>query len=221
MPNWCSNTLTVRGDKATVRALIERAASGDQDYFGPFNKKMKGEAHVDWEAFTPILMETLMQDDDLFNGKYTEGSNNKSPFCFHAFVPVPREVMLAPYDPNRFKEMQDKYPEWFSRFPNMIAGYDWENRNWGCKWGASDAHLISEGGSDEDYSVDYEFQTAWSPPMDFMHSLAMMYPTLKFSFSFREEGMGFEGDAEWENGGCIFIDERDCEPDDEEEGWEE
>jgi len=213
MPNWCSNTLTVYGDKETLDAFIERAASGEHDYVGPFNKRKEGESAADWEGFTPIQMEMLMQDDDLFKDK----SDKKSSFSFHAFVPVPREVMLAPYDPHRLKEMASKYPEWFSRYPDMIAGYDWENRNWGCKWGASDVTLSYTGVKGRDQLVEYDFQTPWAPPMEFMDCLAKLYPTMKFVLSYREEGMGFQGDAEWEGGLCTGHDQRDCEEEEEEE----
>lgn len=214
MPNWCSNTLTVYGDKETLDAFIERAGSGDHDYVGPFNKRKEGGNGLDWEGFTSIQMELFMRDNDLFEDK----SDVKSPFSFHAFVPVPREVLLAPYDPNRLKEAKEKYPEWFGRFPNLIAGYDWENRNWGCKWGASDVALVYNDTHSSGLSmVEYEFQTAWSPPMDFMHSLAAQYPTLKFCLFYREEGMGFEGNAEWEGGVCTMDDQRDCEEEEEED----
>ena len=214
MPNWNSNTLTIRGEKSAILALMERAASGSHDYVGPFNKH---DESMDWGSFTPIQMEMLMMDDDLFRDK----SETKSVFSFHAFVPVPKHVMLAPYDPNRLKEAAGKYPEWFSRFPDMIAGYDWENSNWGCKWGSSEASLYDQGGSDEDYYVDYTFDTAWAPPMEFMHSLAKLYPTMRFVLSYREDGMGFEGDAEWEGGECTVHDQRDCEEEEEDDGYEE
>lgn len=216
MPNWNSNTLTIRGEKSAVLALKERAASGAHDYVGPFNNKSE---ETDWGSFTPIKMEMLMMDDDLFKDK----REDKPVLSFHPFVPVPREVMLAPYDGNRLKEAAAKYPEWFGRFPNLLSGYDWEHKNFGVKWDASEAFISDEGGSDDDYSLTYDFQTAWAPPMEFMHSLAKLYPTMNFVLSYREDGMGFEGDAEWEGGECTVHDQRDCEEEEEEEddGYEE
>lgn len=210
MPNWCSNTLTITGDKSTVLALMERAASGEHNFVGPFNDR---KTNFDWGAFTPIQMETLMRDDDLFR----DNSDKKSVFSFHAFVPVPREVMLAPYDENRLKEVAAKYPEWFGRFPNLLSGYDWEHKNWGCKWGASEAHISEQGGSDDDYSVTYDFETAWAPPITFMDQLAALYPNLQFSLSYSEPGMNFAGDVEWNDGECTGHDERECEEEEDEE----
>ena len=218
MPNWCYNTLTIRGDKETVLGLIERASTGEHDYVGPFSRR--GREDMDWGTFTPVQMELLMGDDDLFRDK----SEVKSIFSFHAFVPVPREVMLAPYDPNSLREVKAKYPEWFDRFPNLIAGYDWEHKEWGVKWGAREASINEQyEDTNGDQVVVYSFDTAWGPPTEFMHKLAALYPTLSFQLSFREEGMGFEGDYSWWDGECTEMDDRDCEQedDDEEDGEEE
>lgn len=214
MPNWCTNSLSLSGPKATILAIIQRAASGEHDYVGPFNKRDEG---MDWGAFTPIQMETLMKDDDLFRDK----SENKSLFSFHAFVPVPREVMLAPYDENRLKEVKAKYPEWFDRFPDLLSGYQWENKHWNCKWGASSVVLVDQFGTDEEYTVEYSFDTPWGPPTEFMHKFAALYPNLSFHLFFREEGMGFEGDYRWEDGECVDMDDREIEREEEEEEWEE
>ena len=214
MPNWCSNTLTISGDRATILALKERAASGEQVFVGPFQGRIEG---YDWGAFTPIQMEALMRDDDLFRDK----SDNKSVLSFHAFVPMPREVMLAPYDGNRLKEAAAKYPEWFGRFPDLLSGYDWEHKAWGVKWGASEAFISDEGGSDEHYSLTYDFSTAWGPAMTFVDKLAALYPNLQFSLSYGEPGMGFAGDAEWSDGECTGHDEREYEEEDEEDSEEE
>ena len=210
MPNWCNNQLTISGDRATILALKERAASGSHDYVGPFNKR---DEETDWGAFTPIKMEALMMDDDLFRDK----REVKPVLSFHAFVPVPREVMLAPYDSNRLKEASAKYPEWFGRFPNLLSGYDWEHKNFGVKWDACEAHISDEGGSDDHYSLTYEFDTAWGPATTFVDKLAALYPTLNFSLSYGEPGMGFAGDAEWSDGECTGHDEREYEEEDSEE----
>ena len=211
MPNWCSNTLTISGDAIEVLALMERAASGEHVLAGPFQGRIEG---YDWGDFTPIQMEMLMRDDDFFRDK----SNNRSVFSFHAFVPMPREVMLAPYDSNCLKEAAEKYPEWFGRFPDLLSGYDWEHKNWGVKCGASDAYISDQGRTGDCYSVFYDFNTAWGPPITFMDKLAALYPDLMFSLSYSEEGMNFAGDIEWRGGVCTEHNEREC---DTEEGEEE
>lgn len=217
MPNWCYNTLTIRGDNDTVAALMERAKSGDHDYVGPFNPRSPAEEKVDWGTFTPVQMELLMKDDDLFRDK----RQVLPPLSFHAFIPVPREVMLAPYDPGSLAKRKAEYPEWFDRFPGLIAGYDWEHKNWGVKWGARDVSISDKTDINGETEVVYAFDTAWGPPTEFMDRLAALYPTLQFHLSFTEEGVGFEGDYYWSDGVCTGMDDRECEPEEEEDEGEE
>ena len=202
MPNWNDNQLLIRGKKSTVLSLMERAASGVHRYVGPFNSRKDG---IDWGAFTSIQMEALMKDDDLFRGR----TDSPLVFSFHAFVPVPREVLLAPYDGGVLKEKKAQYPEWFSRFPDLISGYDWENRNWGVKWGAASAEISSQYGDDEEYTVEYRFDTPWGPPILFLDTLASLYPELYFALKYSESGMGFCGEYLWEGGVNTFQDHGD------------
>lgn len=87
---------------------------------------------------------------------------------FHSLVPVPSEVLAAGYEP---------------------AGYEWELRNWGCKWGPGSAELADEW----EGHLTYTFDTAWSPPVPFLSKLAPQWPTLMFLLEYEEMGMGFKG----------------------------
>jgi hypothetical protein len=163
-----------------------------------------------------------MRDDELF----TDKRDDKPVLSFHAFVPMPREVMLAPYDGNRLKEAAAKYPEWFGRFPNLLSGYDWEHKNWGVKWGACEVSIGEVYQDDEGrWCVDYSFDTAWGPPEDFYYQVGKMYPTMNFYATYREEGMGFQGTVRMEGGECTESDqwetEREDEEEDDDEGGEE
>jgi len=212
MPNWCSNELTVSAaTREELDAFIARAASGDHVFVGPFQGRIEG---YDWGAFTPIQMEMLMRDDELF----TDKRDDKPVLSFHAFVPMPREVMLAPYDGNRLKEAAAKYPEWFGRFPDLLSGYDWEHKNWGVKWGACEVSIGEVYQDDEGrWCVDYSFDTAWGPPEDFYYQVGKMYPTMNFYATYREEGMGFQGTVRMEGGECTESDQWETEQEDEEE----
>ena len=220
MPNWCSNELTVSApSREEIEAFIARGKSGDHVFVGPFQGRIEG---YDWGAFTPIQMEMLMRDDELF----TDKRDDKPVLSFHAFVPMPREVMLAPYDGNRLKEAAAKYPEWFGRFPNLLSGYDWEHKNWGVKWGACEVSIGEVYQDDEGrWCVDYSFDTAWGPPEDFYYQVGKMYPTMNFYATYREEGMGFQGTVRMEGGECTESDqwetEREDEEEDDDEGGEE
>ena len=92
----------------------------------------------------------------------------KSVLNFHSLVPIPPEVLSAGYEQ---------------------AGYEWELRNWGCKWGACSAALVDEW----EGHLEYAFETAWSPPIPFLSKLASSWPTLIFLLDYEEMGMGFKG----------------------------
>ena len=87
---------------------------------------------------------------------------------FHSLVPIPPDVLSAGYDP---------------------AGYGWETANWGCKWGACHSELMDEW----EGHLEYRFDTAWSPPVAFLTTLAPQWPTLIFLLDYEEMGMGFKG----------------------------
>jgi len=92
---------------------------------------------------------------------------------FHSLVPVPKEVLKAGYE---------------------SAGYDWEMANWGCKWGASGPGILDEWGG----RVEYEFYTAWSPPIEFLQKVAVQWPALVFVLVYEEPGVAFRGLAKFQ-----------------------
>jgi hypothetical protein len=83
-------------------------------------------------------------------------------------VPIPPEILSAGYEQ---------------------AAYEWELKNWGCKWGACNAEEVEEC----EGHFTYFFDTAWSPPIPFLSKLAPEWPTLIFLLDYEEMGMGFKG----------------------------
>ena len=81
--------------------------------------------------------------------------------------------------------------------------YDWNIRNWGCKWDARDVYF-----EDWDGELAYDFDTPWSYPEEVFVAMVAQYPTLNFTVRFLEEqgwggeGVGFDGDfailKEWD-----------------------
>src|SRR5436305_3570807 len=87
---------------------------------------------------------------------------------FHSLLPIPDEVLKAGH---------------------AEAGKDWERANWGCKWGARDSTIPGEW----DGYVEYEFYSAWTPPIEFFQTIAVQWPTLTFIPEYEEPGMAFKG----------------------------
>ena len=92
---------------------------------------------------------------------------------FHSLVPVPDQVLNAGYE---------------------SAGYDWEKENWGCKWGAESPTIPDEW----EGCVLYEFDTAWSPPIELLQRVAVQSPALVFVLEYAEPGMAYKGLAKFQ-----------------------
>ena len=45
---------------------------------------------------------------------------------------------------------------------------------------------------------NYEFYTAWSPPIEFLQTVAVQWPALHFVLAYEEPGMGFKGLAKFQ-----------------------
>jgi len=212
MPNWCSNEVTVTGKVTDVEAFIKKAEGKDHRFVGPFNGSFMDRKAEDWDGFDTIKLDILMAgDESLFT------SHDSSPLSFHALYPVPREVALAPYDPHSFEKRKEQYPGWFRKFPDIVAGYAWENTMWGCKWGASDPTRNDIVINGEEASVTYHFSTAWGPPIEFFNKVAADFSSLHFSIEYEEPGVGFAGCNEWEEGVCVRQEEWEYRGEEEEE----
>lgn len=104
------------------------------------------------------------------------GSHLKSTLDFSASVPLP----------------EDKNQTTFHH-----AGYDWQCANWGTKWNAYDVtpdtfpDILKE--VEDTDRLTFSFNTAWSPPAEWVVSASAKYPDLTFILKYREEGMAFCG----------------------------
>lgn len=75
-------------------------------------------------------------------------------------------------------------------YQGMPDWYWWRVEHWGTKWDACDARLTYEEGATE---AEYYYNTAWAPPEQWVRTVATMFPNLRFTLSYVEEGMGFAG----------------------------
>jgi hypothetical protein len=129
-------------------------------------------------------------------------------FSFHALYPVPEEFRCFPYDDTRAKELGDLVGS-----PRPYGGYGWEGQHWGCKWGACDSSLDSE---DEGY-LEYDFSTAWGPPVPFLDKVSADWPNLSFELTYDEAGMGFRGSVGWCDGELVSEDYQEYDEEEDEE----
>ena len=81
--------------------------------------------------------------------------------------------------------------------------YDWNIRNWGCKWDvgiADDNHFVDTSMDElKDGGVQYNFDTAWCPPSEAIEKLSSQHPNLTFKLYYEEE-QGWGAEVEYING---------------------
>ena len=76
-----------------------------------------------------------------------------------------------------------------------ISWYSWRCEHWGTKWDIT-AYLEYE---DED-CIEYSFDSAWSPPNNFIEKVSKDFPLLRFRLKYEEPGMCYMGVATSVNG---------------------
>lgn len=69
--------------------------------------------------------------------------------------------------------------------------YNWNNKNWGCKWDANSQEIQRQ---DDTYASIY-FETPWGAPEGIVYAIGKKFPDLSFTWAWEEE-QGFGG--EWE-----------------------
>lgn len=195
MPNWCSNVMKVSGPADKI-AAFRRQAHGHTASYNSIN-------HYDseaWEVFDDIRKKAIILS--------MPEPGEVSELSFHALHPVPDLIRQLGFDDGNAKEAAKltgiEYPGY--------GGYTWQCNNWGTKWEPDVSYVYAE-----DNYLQYEFCTAWSPPIALYEHLTTEWPELTFEIEYREEGMAFEGGASYSNGECLDQWEGEIQYEDEEE----
>ena len=139
----------------------------------------------------------------------TGGADEKTALLSaHRFIPYPEE-----FDVDRMEctQCSHQFPRGqegvFPKCPNCggnakdgynRGGYEWCTANWGTKWGLYEISL--EEGNPEDGRLEYTFQSAWVPPIPVIQAMSKQFPSLTFALDYFEEGGGFMGSCEYEDG---------------------
>jgi Ferredoxin-like domain in Api92-like protein len=81
--------------------------------------------------------------------------------------------------------------------PRWIA---WRIENWGTKWNAVSPTL---SGTLQSGELRYRFRTAWTPPVEWLQSVAAAHPGLRFELTYEEELGQFRGVLRLEAGRVV------------------
>ena len=197
MPNWCMNILSVSGEDSLVKKF-RNAARGHTQAYNRFSS-------VSWPIHDDIRLKAAVSS--------LPDMGEVSDLSFHALYPVPEDFMRYPYDCNSAREFGERVGE-----TRPYGGYGWETTHWGVKWGACRPEVVSE--AEEREFLQYNFETPWGPPTDWLEKVAGDWPNLCFELSYEEPGMGFAGEVQYSNGECCHESTWDIEYDEEDEDGE-
>jgi hypothetical protein len=164
MPNWCENELYIRGTKEDLDRF-KTAAAGENGC-------------LDMNSFIPYPIQFRNQDricDLWIDEAIREAELNGEEFTDEQKFDFGFRF--------RFRS-KDTPSDGFNS-----GGCEWCCENWGTKWNFCDPTLDEE----EDDSLYYEFETAWSPPIPIIKKMGRMFPELRFELRYFEAGMGFNG----------------------------
>lgn len=118
------------------------------------------------QQYKDFLKKSIIKNDD-----------GEEVFTFNGAVPMPDYIFTG----NLGQDEREKY--------GKNNWYDWGIENWGTKW---DAYETSYDKHDSigGYTV-FKFQTAWSPPEEYLKNASKNYPLLEFDLGYVLEG--YEG----------------------------
>jgi len=195
MPNWVFNSLVVSGEQSELDKMVAQLNQPFVKHF-PEHKFENGEIvwvadeqHYDnpvfafWNIVKPTDLEAYYETD------VHKGSKNIKPNDGESFM---AEFVRS------MKEDQD----W----------YHWNCRNWGTKWDVAVDNKTEYPNTiktvNDDGSILYQFETAWSPVGEVLMKLSEQYPTLNFDYEYEEE-QGWGGACTFLGGEDIACDEYD------------
>lgn len=183
MPNWCYNVLHVSGEAEEVKRFLFSNLGLPAQY-----------APAEWERGReqPVFTEPR--------------------FCFNALVPIPQEVRDLGYDAGH-KIAQIRESEGEEAAAKLIDGYHWNLKNWGTKWDIYRDNITPETIDWEEgmAAIDIHFESAWSPPIPWLITVAKMFPSLTLKLHYEEPGCFFAGEVTCKGASVIddpYDDER-------------
>lgn len=178
MPNWCNNILTVSGPPERMK-IFDEAFKGRP----PFWPLQEAE------------LSRLSNEEKLIAEQQNleQWKKIKPTYRLNALYPVPDEVLKvgysAPYDES--KTLSEKISalyeptEWYD-------GHSWCVSHWSTKW---DIDLTYDFVDVNEGSFQIEFDTAWSPPLEWLKKVALDWPDFEFCLQYHEPGAMYAGNA--------------------------
>jgi hypothetical protein len=168
MPNWVFNSLVVSGDQVSLDAMREQLNK-------PFTKNFPDHSY----------------NQETQNWEETQSTQTYSNPVFAFWNVITPTDLDAYYGKSKPIDSDNIMLSIMEGFATGDDWYNWNVRNWGSKWdvavqdGTEFASTTLE--VNDDGSLMYRFETAWSPIEKVIVALSEMYPNLEFDYEYEEE----------------------------------
>ena len=180
MPNWCSNTLTIKGSKKDAIKFFEKAGFDPTSELGEFIKNNK----LTLRSWMP-MPKTFVEMDTTNQKRKREYFANDEEY----------ETYSKAYD-DAAKHQKETY--------GVVGWYAYNLKTLGCKWDEP----INEYGSDyiesnDSVEITFEFDTPWSPPTTWLETIIKDNNGLTFQLDGYEPGCWFHTHMFGEDGEVV------------------
>ena len=211
MPNWVRNKLNVTGNQTEIKKLIETLQSEngliDFDRVCPMPDGIRETA--EWDSgygnriayrgdsqkqaiigeFLVMNQSTFLKEDvTLRHLFFTRFEGQKQRLKNESLIRRFLEEQDKGFSIEERAEARKKAVQYFINyrrygFPDW---YGWCVANWGTKWNAGDAIVVTDGNG----QALFTFMTAWNAPLPIIQKIAKDFPTLSFDLLYADEDYG-------------------------------
>jgi len=176
MPNWTENTLEIKGNEKYI-AKFKKLANSKELTTGvktvlSFNSLYPMPKELDDILSPPVIVSEKEYRKAIEKKNYGEKIDELKG------IPITKKIS---------QDLKKKF--------GADNWYDWSNKHWGTKWDTSCATLL-----DNKKKLQYNFSSAWSPPVAWLQKVSKDFPELSFTLKFDEPAMGYRGEVKAKNG---------------------
>jgi len=126
------------------------------------------------------------------------GSEREKDFTFNALVPMPEDILSAGWNSSQ--------PNGYITEEMLEEAYDNPLQKWLAEnWGTDQRDAVDPRIEVVKGQAEIRFDTAWTPPIEWLIRVSEMFPDLLFEIRYHEYGQGFVGQRRIRGGKYLAV----------------